>query len=115
MSDRNRSGQVAEMGVYLGIVFEFIGMLGFSGFVGYALQRWVWPEQGALAFLFAMMAGLAIGIYHIMQRVKDLERRSKDRDKESEKRRPTVDDSHKALDELRQMNDRLDEIKRKKP
>lgn len=114
MSDRNRSGQAAGMGVYLGIVFEFLGMLGFSGLVGYALQRWVWPEQGALAFLFAMMAGLVIGIYHIMQRVKDLERRSKNPDRESVKRSLTLDDSHKALDELRRMNDRLDEIKRKK-
>lgn len=111
----NRSGQTGDMGIYLGIVFEFLGMLGFSGLVGYALQRWVWIEQGALVFLFTMMAGLAIGIYHILQRVRDLERRREAKKDRSVKKPSTAEDSHRAIEELKKMTDRLDEIRRKKP
>ncbi len=110
----NQRNQVSEMGIYLAIVFEFIGTLAFSALVGYALQRWVWPDQGAFVFLMAMMTGLAVAIYHIMRQAKHLDERKKKRVQPETERRISPEDSEKALEGLREMTERLEKLRRKR-
>lgn len=100
-----------SLGVYLALVFEFIGTLGFSGLVAYALQRWVWPEQGPLVFLFTMMVGLATGIWHIYLRMRGFSTET-DVQHTPQKRVPTIQDGERSVEELRKMRRRLDDAGR---
>lgn len=85
-------------------------MLGFAGLVGYALQRWVWPDHAAAVWLVAMMSGLAIGIYHIMQRVRSASAALPVRSDAVRPRPSSVDDAARSVEQLREMRRKLDRI-----
>lgn len=104
------TSSLSSLGQNLAIVFEFLGMLGFAGLVGYALQRWVWPEYAALVLLVAMMSGLAIGIYHIMQRVRAASSVPFVRQDAVRPRESSVDDAARSVDQLRELRRKLDNI-----
>lgn len=102
---------LSSLGQNLAIVFEFLGMLGFAGLVGYALQRWVWPEYAAVVLLVAMMSGLAVGIYHIMQRVRSASAVHIVHSDANRPRSSSVDDAARSLEELRELRRKLDNIR----
>jgi len=108
MARQSGSNGTGEMGMYLSIVFEFLGTLGFSIAVGFFSGRWFWPNQTGIVLLVAVMLGLVAGIYQMMKRIEIAEKRqSKESQAAKTKPAATIEDSHKAIEELRQMTKRL--------
>lgn len=114
MSKKSKSDvSMSELGAGLSIVFEFFGVLGFFGLIGYLLQRWLWPEHFTLIIVSSLIFGLIYGIYLMVRRAQSIdqliERKSNN---QNQKLRPTIQDSEKALDELREMNRRIDNLRK---
>lgn len=103
---------LSVLGQSLAIVFEFLGMLGFSGLVGYALQRWVWPDHAALILIVSMMGGLAVGLYHIVQRIRSRPPAAIVHHEHTSVPSRSVADAEQSLHELRELRRKLDEMGR---
>jgi len=68
------SGKKTGQGPYavLGLVFEFLGILGFLPFLGYLADRHLLQKDSLGWFFFAGCAlGFGFGIYHLYRRAQD--------------------------------------------
>lgn len=103
--------QMSELGAGLSLVFEFFGVLGFFGLIGYSLQRWVWPNHFTLVIVTSLIFGLIYGIYLMVRRAEGIDQQI-DRKLASQNKKPklSIQDSQQALDDLREMNRKIDEL-----
>lgn len=102
LSGKKNYPEVGNIGEYLGLIFEFLGILGFLPLLGYIADKYLFGDDGRIGWFFIIgcFLGFGYGIYHLQRRARYLLKKSANFRINTDRSRPAEQDVSGRADEI---------------